>query len=113
LYEYSRDLRKNSTLSEDILWQKLLGKQLRGLKFRRQHPLGKFIADFYCHEKRLVIELDGSVDDNLDAIEYDKAGTFGLNELKITVVRFRNEEVLNNIESVLQMIITIADDLHL
>lgn len=61
LYEYGRELRRTSTKAEKILWEHLRDKRMNGLKFRRQPPLDKYIADFYCHEKKLVIELDGSV----------------------------------------------------
>jgi very-short-patch-repair endonuclease len=57
LYQYAKELRKNHTEAEDILWQHLRSRKLGGLKFRRQHPLHKYIADFYCNEKKLVIEL--------------------------------------------------------
>jgi very-short-patch-repair endonuclease len=104
LFEYARDLRKNETSAEDLLWRNLRNRRLDGLKFRRQHPLDKFIADFYCHEKRLVIEVDGSVHDSRDAKEGDDGRTFELKELGITVIRFRNEEVLNDMSLVLKMI---------
>ena len=55
LYEYARDLRKNETSAEDLLWRNLRNRKLNGFKFRRQHPLDKFIVDFYCHEKKLAI----------------------------------------------------------
>ncbi len=104
LYEYARDLRKNDTSAEDLLWRNLRNRKFNGLKFRRQHPLDKFIADFYCHEKKLVIELDGSVHDNHEAKESDEGRTYELKELGITVIRFRNEEVLQNISEVLKNI---------
>lgn len=108
LYEYGRELRKDSTKAERILWDHLRNKKLNGLKFRRQHPLDKFIADFYCHEKKLVVELDGSVHDEKVTQQYDEARTSDLNELDIVVVRFRNEEVLNDIESVVTTIKKVA-----
>ncbi|MDX2045467.1 MAG: endonuclease domain-containing protein [Chitinophagaceae bacterium] len=104
LYEYSRELRKGATEAEKKLWDKLRNRKLVGLKFRRQHPLDKFIADFYCHEKRLVIEIDGEVHDNLRAKENDTGRTYDLKELGITVIRFRNEEVINDIEKVVKKI---------
>jgi very-short-patch-repair endonuclease len=108
LYEYSRDLRQSSTKAEKILWEHLRNRKLNGLKFRRQHPIDKFIADFYCHEKRLVVEIDGS-DHNLKTNEeYDNARTYMLSELSIIVVRFRNEEVENNVEEVIRKIITLT-----
>ena len=68
----SRTLRKRSTRSEDLLWKELRGRRLAGLKFRRQHPFGSSIADYYCHEKRLVVEIDGAVHQGEDAQDRDK-----------------------------------------
>ena len=109
LYEYSRELRQVSTNAEKLLWKELRNRKLNGLKFRRQHPLDKYIADFYCHEKKLVIELDGTVHDVKENMEYDKARTFEFEGLKIFVVRFRNDEVENDIDKVLKEIIRIAE----
>lgn len=112
LFEYSRNLRQTSTEAEKLLWEKLRNRKLNRLKFRRQHPIDKFIADFYCHEKKLVIELDGTVHDRKENIDYDIARTIELNNISINVLRFRNCEVLNNIEMVLQQISKTADMLN-
>ncbi|MCS4434570.1 endonuclease domain-containing protein [Aquiflexum gelatinilyticum] len=61
IFRRARELRKNTTPSENSLWTLLRKKQFEGYKFRRQHPVNKFIADFYCHELRLIIELDGGI----------------------------------------------------
>ena len=104
LYMYSRRLRKESTNAEKILWEKLKNRNLNGFKFRRQHPLGGYIADFYCHEKKLVIELDGGVhDEEMNAI-YDVARTLDLKDSAIKVIRFKNEEVETNLRYVLNEI---------
>lgn len=108
LYEYGRELRKGSTEAEKVLWEYLRDKKLNGLKFRRQHPLDKFIADFYCHEKKLAVELDGSVHNEKEIHQYDEARTYDLNDLGITVIRFRNEEVINDVENVIKKIEGIA-----
>ena len=108
LYEYAKELRKDETNAEELLWQRIRNKQVVGLKFRRQHPLDKFIADFYCHEKKLVIELDGSVHDHEDNKQADEGRSYELNELHITVIRFRNEEVIDDIEKVIKKIIESA-----
>ncbi len=79
-------------------------RNLEGLKFRRQHPIDKFIADFYCHEKKLVIELDGTVHDDKMNAQYDEARSYELKGSGITVIRFRNSEVENNISFVLNEI---------
>lgn len=91
-------------MPEDILWQYLRSRRLDGLKFRRQHPLVEFVADFYCHEKKLVIELDGAVHDTEVNKDYDQARTNLLANLDVTVIRFRNKDVLHNIESVITAI---------
>ncbi len=84
LYEYGRALRKETTEAEDKLWQYLRNKKVNGLKFRRQHPLHNYIADFYCHEAKLVIEIDGAVHTTKDNAEYDKGRTYELQELIIS-----------------------------
>nr|MCU4177914.1 endonuclease domain-containing protein [Marinilabiliaceae bacterium N1Y90] len=76
-------LRKDITLPEKLLWNKLRDRQLAGLKFRRQHPIDLFIADFYCHEKRLVVEVDGEIHEYQK--EYDEGRTAELERLGITV----------------------------
>ena len=104
LYQYGRELRQSSTKAEKILWEYLRNRNLDGLKFRRQHPIDKFIADFYCHQKKLVVELDGAVhDDNMNA-QYDEARTYELKGSGIKVIRFRNCEVENSISFVLNEI---------
>jgi very-short-patch-repair endonuclease len=98
----AKALRKRLTDTERLLWRHLRAKQLEGLKFRRQEPIGRYIVDFVCHEKRIVIEVDGSqhtIEKNKDA-ERDK----WLNEQGYKVLRFWNNEVLTNIEGVLQTI---------
>lgn len=112
LFEYSRELRQISTEAEKLLWSELRNRKLNGLKFRRQHPVDKYVADFYCHEKRLVIELDGVVHDKKENKEYDQARTIELAGLKINVLRFRNDEVENDIEKVLKKIIQKAESIE-
>ncbi|MCT4590161.1 MAG: endonuclease domain-containing protein [Carboxylicivirga sp.] len=91
-------LRKNVTETEKKLWNKLRNRQLSGLKFRRQHPINIFIADFYCHEKKIVIEVDGDI--HKYQKEYDEGRTAELNDLGIKVLRFTNDEVCSNIRKV-------------
>lgn len=104
LYQYGRELRQSSTKAEKILWEYLRNRKLDGLKFRRQHPIDKFIADFYCHEKKLVVELDGAVHDEKMNPQYDQTRTYELAGSGIRVIRFWNSEVENNIEFVLNRI---------
>ena len=108
LYDYAKELRKNSTPTEKLLWGYLKNRQTAGLKFRRQHPLDKFIADFYCHERKLIVELDGNVHDTKERKEADNGRTYELNEIGLKVIRFSNEEVLADIKNVLKKIIEAA-----
>lgn len=109
LYQYGRELRQESTESEKLLWAVLRNRKLNGLKFRRQHPLDKFIVDFYCHEKKLVVELDGNVHGEKVNKEYDEARTAMLAGLNVTVLRFKNEEVINNVQGLLKKISDVSD----
>jgi len=95
-------LRKRMTYSESLLWEKLKGKQLLGLRFRRQHPIDMFIVDFYCHKAKLVIEIDGEI--HLDQIEYDDGREAEIEKYNIKIIRFTNDEVNNNIKVVIQKI---------
>ncbi|SFG64124.1 Very-short-patch-repair endonuclease [Algoriphagus hitonicola] len=92
------------TMSEKILWEKLKGKSLNGSKFRGQHPIDKYIVDFYCHSAKLVIELDGSIHELEEQKEYDLGRTSELQELGLKILRFKNEEVLDTLNLVLKRI---------
>ena len=94
-------LRRNETKAEKLLWDKLRNNQLEGLKFRRQHPVNIYIADFYCHKFKLIIELDGDYHDQEEQKQKDEVRTevLRLNDLKI--IRFKNEEVEQDINQVL------------
>ncbi len=102
-----RELRGKSTIAEKIFWETVRNRRFMGRKFLRQHPLfyditgneSFFIADFYCHSERLVIELDG--DYHKYHLKNDKERASILELLGISVLRFKNEEVIENIESVL------------
>ena len=97
-------LRRNETKAEKLLWEKLRNNQLEGLKFRRQHPVNIYIADFYCHKFKLIIELDGDYHNQEEQKQKDEVRTevLGLNDLKI--IRFKNEEVEQDINQVLTTI---------
>jgi len=112
LYQYGRELRSESTVAEKLLWAELRNRKLNGLKFRRQHPLYKFIVDFYCNERKMVVELDGNVHDEKINMEYDEARTSMLAGLNIIVLRFKNEEVISNMKDVLKKIVDTADMLN-
>jgi len=105
IFKRAKELRKNMTPSESALWPLLRNKQLKGFKFRRQHPVKNFILDFYCHEIRLAIELDGGIHNNPEQAEYDLGRTYELNEMGIEVLRFRNEDLRNDVDWVLDEIL--------
>jgi very-short-patch-repair endonuclease len=105
LKERRSKLRENQTPQEIILWSKLRREQL-GFKFRRQHSVGGYIADFYCPAKKLIIEIDGSQHFEKNAKEYDKNRTKFFEGLDIKVLRFDNSEINTNIEGVILKIIT-------
>ncbi len=100
----AKDLRKQETKAEENLWNYLKNRQILGLKFRRQHPIDIFIADFYCHEKRLVIEVDGEIHNTPDNKIYDLNRTDELNNHNIKVIRFTNHQVINNVKEVISEI---------
>ncbi|MDR1761085.1 MAG: DUF559 domain-containing protein [Bacteroidales bacterium] len=103
----ARDLRKNQTEAEKFLWQILRNRQLNNLKFRRQHPLCVgFILDFYCAEAKLGIELDGGYHNSAEQQAHDDERTKIINEYGINIIRFTNEEVLQDVENTLKKIAT-------
>ena len=99
------ELRTKQTPQEIILQSRLRREQL-GLKFRRQHSIGGYIADFYCPSKKLAIEIDGSQHFEKEAKEYDSVRSNYFEGLNIKVLRFTNAEINTNMEGVLQKIIT-------
>lgn len=101
--EKRRYLRNNMTEPEMKLWQYIKNKQL-GVKFRRQHSIGEYIADFYCTKLKLVIEIDGESHFDDEAIEYDIIRTNFFKNLGIEVIRFNNDEVMTNIEGIFDVI---------
>jgi len=97
-------LRKTLTRAEAVLWRRINGRQLLGKKFRRQHSVGRYIVDFYCPECRVAIELDGARHFSITIDEYERSRTRYLEELGITIVRFENHDLLENLEGVLEKI---------
>jgi very-short-patch-repair endonuclease len=98
----ARESRRMMTPAERLLWEKLRGHQMSGFKFRRQHPIGSYIVDFYCPAKHLGIEVDG--DSHEEQIEYDRKRTAILNKFGINVIRFTNQQVHEGVEAVLNEI---------
>ena len=104
LLRIASDLRKNMTPAEKVLWNKLRNRKLKGYRFRRQHPIHEFVVDFFCYEALLVIEVDGDVHDIPHQQERDTERGKILKSLGLKELRFRNEKVMNEIESVLEKI---------
>ncbi|MFA5995597.1 MAG: endonuclease domain-containing protein [Patescibacteria group bacterium] len=102
LHYISKQLRNKPTAAENLLWQKLKGKQLCGKKFRRQYPLYSYIADFYCHDKKLLIEVDGEIHKQQQTKDTNRDQM--LHEYGYYTLRFTNADILNNINSVLTII---------
>jgi very-short-patch-repair endonuclease len=102
LTRFARKLRKNATYVENILWKRLRSRQVEGIKFRRQQPIGHFIVDFVSLETKIVIELDGGqhADNAIADIERDAF----LSQQGFTVLRFWNNDVLDNLDGVLEAI---------
>ena len=103
-YILDRQLRNKSTDAEILLWSKIRMKQLRGLLFYRQKPLGGYIADFYCPKAKLVIEVDGSQHLTPDAIDDDRVRDEYLANIGLRVLRFTNTDVMENIDGVVEVI---------
>ena len=104
ILEHCRELRQSATLPENILWGFLRAHRLKNAKFRRQHAVGDYIPDFYCHECRLAVELDGSGHLEENKAVYDQKRTEFLQAQGIRVIRFWNDQVLNHLEDVLGVI---------
>jgi very-short-patch-repair endonuclease len=102
--EFAKALRKRMTPSEKLLWERLRKKNISGLQFRRQHPIGFYIADFYCHEIRLVIEVDGLIHNKQQQKEHDDNRSAEMDRLGIKVIRLSNDEVKNHIGYVMKRI---------
>ena len=99
-----RELRSNLTRAEALLWANLTNSNVDGKKFRRQHGIGPYIADFYCQKCRVIVELDGAGYYDVLAQERDNLRTIFLANLGMRVIRFENCEVLENLEMVLETI---------
>lgn len=103
IFDRAKQLRNNMTDAEAIIWEYLSNNQL-GLRFRRQHPVSRYIADFYCHSKKLIIEIDGSVHNSMEQQGLDKEREINLQELGLHIIRFSNNEVVGNPDEVIAKI---------
>ncbi len=110
LIDKRRKLRKNQTTAEYILWQRLRRSQL-GVKFRRQYSIGSFIVDFYCHELKLIIELDGWIHGEEEHREKDIVRQQMLETQGYKIRRYKNEQIRYELKSVLQDIWNVVCDL--
>ena len=99
LLKKARELRRKSTLGEVLFWRAIMGRQL-GCEFHRQVPVGDYIVDFFCHEKRLAAEIDGSTHDHEEQILYDQKRQAWLEGKGIRVVRFAETDVRANLDGV-------------
>ena len=99
---FLRSLRRQPTRAEDILWRRLRGARFHGAKFKRQVPFDRYVVDFYCHAAKLAVEIDGKQHDWFG--EYDRGRSEVLQRLGVQVLRFSNEEVCGDLDSVLERI---------
>jgi very-short-patch-repair endonuclease len=104
LKQPSRELRKDLTDAEKMLWSKIRMRQFKGMMFFRQRPIGIYIADFYCPRAKMVIEVDGGQHLENEAVEYDKARDEYMESIGLKVLRFTNTDVLGNIDGVIEVI---------
>ena len=107
--QQARELRKRATPAEEKLWSYLRGNKITGVKFRRQQIIEGFIVDFFCHKAKLVIEIDGSIHDNEEQEKLDTHRRKVFEARGLVECRFRNEEVIGNIENVVATIREIVD----
>ena len=103
-FEKAKWLRNKSTRHGEMLWECLRKKQIFGLRIRRQHPIGQYITDFYCHRAKLVIEVDGDAHGSPEQSHHDQERSFSLSLDGIKVIRFSNTEVEENLRTVVEEI---------
>ena len=108
----ARRLRRRPTDAEEILWACLRSRRTINAKFRRQHPLGRYIADYYCQDARLAIELEGGVHDYVARAEYDAIRQEELEQRSVKVLRIKNAEVINDLPATLKRIVEVLKSTH-
>lgn len=104
VYEVCRQLRLEHTTAKRVLWEVRRGGRLHGFRFRRQHPLGRYVADFYCSRARLVVEVDGTVHNMRAQQEYDRVRDEEIAARGLRCLRFTNADVFDRIEHVVSTI---------
>jgi imidazole glycerol-phosphate synthase subunit HisF len=110
IFQRADELRKNSTHEELLLWQYLKANKM-GVRFKRQHPISMYIADFYCHELKIIIEVDGSVHNLKEVKESDAVREDDIKSLGIKVIRFTNAEIRNDVEDVIKKLENIINEI--
>ncbi len=104
-FDKAHQLRSEMTEAEKVLWQVLKNRRLFKVKFRRQHPVDIFIVDFYCHELKLAIEIDGGIHLNKEVAEYDDGRSHDIEKFGIKILRFTNDQVFRHRSSVIKEIL--------
>ena len=100
----AKELRRNMTPQERKLWKVLRNHQFYGLEIRRQYPIDKYVVDFICRSKKIIIEIDGGQHNTEESIEYDKKRSEDLNKLGYKVIRFWNNDIDNNLDGVYKIL---------
>lgn len=106
--DLARQFRKNQTEAEKVLWEAIRNGKL-GVKFRRQHAFGRYIVDYYCHEKKLVLEIDGGIHNLPDVMEYDRIRQNEIESRGLRVIRVKNEEILSDLQGVTDKILRLLE----
>jgi very-short-patch-repair endonuclease len=101
--DLARELRKEETAAERLLWEIIRNRKVLGFKFRRQHQFREYIADFYCREAKLVIECDGAVHDGNDAWQHDQTRSYMVGQ-GLRVLRFKNDDIVHDTAAVIEKI---------
>ena len=108
--DLAKKFHKKPTKAEAILWAALRNRQLADLKFRRQFSFGRYIADFYCHGAKLIIEIDGTIHETPDQKDYDNYRNEIMETNGLKIIRLKNEEIISNLEQALNKIMKKAKD---
>jgi very-short-patch-repair endonuclease len=104
IFARARELRSRLTQAEKLLWKKIGRNQLLGYRFKQQHPIGNYVVDFYCHKAKLVVELDGAYHDGKDQKTLDEGRGCELESLGLVILRFKNEDLQNQMNKVIETI---------
>jgi len=104
IFQRAKELRNKLTDTEIQLWEMFLKEKPEGCKFRRQHPLGFYIADFYCHKLKLVIEIDGKIHEKKEVSDNDIVRQKSIELKGVSVIRFKNEEIFKQFDTVVEKI---------